>query len=94
MADGVYGWALGPSYETPAEVRMFERLGVDAVGMSTVPEVIAARAAGMRVAGVSCVTNLACGITASPISHQEVLAVTREVAGRFESVVIEWMRDL
>ncbi len=94
MADGVYGWALGPSYETPAEVRMFERLGVDAVGMSTVPEVIAARAAGMRVAGVSCVTNLACGITASPISHQEVLAVTREVAGRFESVVLEWIRAL
>jgi purine-nucleoside phosphorylase len=94
LADGVYGWALGPSYETPSEVRMFERLGLDAVGMSTVPEVIAARAAGMRVAGVSCITNLACGISTSPISHEEVLAVTREVADRFESVVLEWMRDL
>ena len=94
LADGVYGWALGPSYETPAEVRMFERLGLDAIGMSTVPEVIAARAAGMRVAGVSCVTNLACGISTSPISHEEVLAVTREVAGRFEALVLEWMREL
>jgi purine-nucleoside phosphorylase len=94
LADGVYGWALGPSYETPSEVRMFERFGLDAVGMSTVPEVIAARAAGMRVAGVSCITNLACGISTSPISHEEVLAVTREVAGRFEALVLEWMRDL
>lgn len=94
LVDGVYGWALGPSYETPAEVRMFERMGVDAIGMSTVPEVIAARAAGMRVAGMSCVTNLACGITNAPIEHEEVLAVTREAAARFESVVLEWIREL
>ena len=94
LVEGVYGWALGPSYETPAEVRMFERIGLDAVGMSTVPEVIAARAAGMRVAGMSCVTNLACGITNSPIDHEEVLAVTREAAARFESVVLEWLREL
>jgi purine-nucleoside phosphorylase len=94
LVEGVYGWALGPSYETPAEVRMFERLGLDAIGMSTVPEVIAARAAGMRVAGMSCVTNLASGITNDPVDHEEVLAVTREAAGRFESVVREWMREL
>jgi purine-nucleoside phosphorylase len=94
MVEGVYGWALGPSYETPAEVRMFERIGLDAIGMSTVPEVIAARASGMRVAGVSCVTNLACGITSSPIDHEEVLAVTREAASRFEAVVLEWVREL
>ena len=93
LVEGVYGWALGPSYETPAEVRMFERIGLDAVGMSTVPEVIAARASGMRVAGVSCVTNLACGITSSPIDHEEVLAVTREAGSRFESVVLEWIRE-
>ena len=94
LVDGVYGWALGPSYETPAEVRMFERFGVDVVGMSTVPEVIAARASGMRVAGMSCVTNLACGITAAPVNHDEVLAVTRQVTGRFEAVVMEWVRAL
>jgi len=94
LVEGVYGWALGPSYETPAEVRMFERLGLDAIGMSTVPEVIAARAMGMRVAGVSCITNLACGITNDPVNHEEVLAVTREAAGRFETVVLEWIREL
>ena len=94
LVEGVYGWALGPSYETPAEVRMFERLGLDAIGMSTVPEVITARATGMRVAGVSCVTNLACGITSAPLNHEEVLAVSKEAAGRFESVVLEWMREL
>lgn len=94
LVEGVYGWALGPSYETPAEVRMFERFGLDAIGMSTVPEVIAARAAGMRVAGVSCVTNLACGITSAPVHHEDVLAVTREAAGKFEAVVQEWMAEL
>ena len=94
LVEGVYGWALGPSYETPAEVRMFERLGLDAIGMSTVPEVIAARAMGMRVAGMSCVTNLACGITNDPVNHEEVLAVTREAAGRFETVVLEWIKAL
>jgi purine-nucleoside phosphorylase len=94
LVEGVYGWALGPSYETPAEVRMFERFGLDAVGMSTVPEVIAARAAGMRVAGISCVTNLACGITSAPVYHEDVLAVTREAAGKFEAVVQEWVAEL
>jgi len=94
LVEGVYGWASGPSYETPAEVRMFERLGLDAIGMSTVPEVIAARAMRMRVAGVSCVTNLACGITNDPVNHEEVLAVTREAAGRFETVVLEWIKEL
>jgi purine-nucleoside phosphorylase len=94
LVEGVYGWALGPTYETPSEVRMFERFGLDAIGMSTVPEVIAARAAGMRVAGVSCVTNLACGITSAPVDHGDVLAVTRAVAGRFESLVMEWVGGL
>jgi purine-nucleoside phosphorylase len=94
LVEGVYGWALGPSYETPTEVRMFERLGLDAIGMSTVPEVITARAMGMRVAGVSCVTNLACGITNAPLKHEDVLAVGKEAAGRFEGLVLEWVRDL
>jgi purine-nucleoside phosphorylase len=94
LVEGIYGWALGPSYETPTEVRMFERLGLDAIGMSTVPEVITARAMGMRVAGVSCVTNLACGITNAPLKHEDVLAVGKEAAGRFEGLVLEWVRDL
>ena len=94
LVEGVYGWALGPSYETPAEVRMLERFGLDAVGMSTVPEVIAARASGMRVAGMSCVTNLASGITSAPVDHDDVLNVTRQTAGRFEAVVTEWISGL
>jgi purine-nucleoside phosphorylase len=94
LADGVYGWSLGPAYETPAEVRMFERFGLDAIGMSTVPEVIVARACGLRVAGVSCVTNLACGITTGAVDHEDVLAVTRAAASRFEALVMEWVREL
>lgn len=87
LRDGVYAGLLGPSYETPAEVRMLERLGADAVGMSTVPETIVARAIGMRVAGVSCITNLACGISTIPLSHDEVLETTTRVARDFENLV-------
>lgn len=75
---GVYLAVSGPSYETPAEIRAFARLGADAVGMSTVPEVIVARQCGLRVAAMSCITNLAAGISSSPLSHEEVL----ETGGR------------
>jgi len=78
LAEGVYAALLGPSYETPAEVRMLERLGADAVGMSTAVEVIAARARGMRCLGFSTVTNAAAGTSAETLSHAEVM----EVAGR------------
>jgi len=71
---GVYLAVSGPSYETPAEIRAFATLGADAVGMSTVPEVIVARQCGLRVAGVSCITNLAAGRSKNPLSHEEVLA--------------------
>jgi purine-nucleoside phosphorylase len=91
---GVYAAHLGPSYETPAEVRMLERLGADAVGMSTVPEVLAARALGMRVAGVSCITNVACGLSAAPLSHAEVLETTRRVGDTFRALVREFVRRL
>lgn len=87
LQEGVYAGLLGPSYETPAEVRMLGRLGADAVGMSTVPEVLVARALGMRVAGVSCITNLASGLLLKPISHAEVLATTAEAAVTFQSLV-------
>jgi len=77
---GVYLAVSGPSYETPAEIRVFARLGADAVGMSTVPEAIVARALGLRVAGLSCITNPAAGLSRSPLSHDEVLETGR-VAG-------------
>lgn len=88
LHDGVYAWVLGPAYETPAEIRMLDRLGADAVGMSTVPEVIVARALGMRVAGVSCITNMASGLSAHPITHAEVLQVTTRIAERFEALTL------
>ncbi|HEU4995972.1 MAG TPA: purine-nucleoside phosphorylase [Gemmatimonadaceae bacterium] len=87
LAQGVYAAELGPSYETGAEVAMLTRLGADAVGMSTVPEVIVARALGMRVLGLSCITNLACGLSATPITHDEVLETTAKVAARLQRLV-------
>src|SRR5690349_3957349 len=83
LVEGVYGGLLGPTYETPAEVRMLGILGADAVGMSTVPEVIVARTLGMRVVGISCITNLASGISPHPLSHAEVIETTNVVAERF-----------
>src|SRR5467141_1811508 len=80
---GVYAQFLGPSYETPAEVRMARILGADAVGMSTVPEVIAAAHMGLPVAGISCITNHAAGMADKPLTHQEVVAVAQQVEGRF-----------
>ncbi len=80
LAEGVYVQLLGPSYETPAEIRMLERLGADAVGMSTAVEVIAARARGMRCLGFSAVTNAACGILPVKLSHLEVMEVAARVS--------------
>ncbi|HEX5830690.1 MAG TPA: purine-nucleoside phosphorylase [Gemmatimonadaceae bacterium] len=87
VQEGVYAAVLGPSYETAAEVRLLERLGADAVGMSTVPEVVTARALGMRVAGVSCITNHACGIAPAPLDHADVLAVGATVSVRLATLV-------
>ena len=78
LREGVYLATSGPSYETPAEIRAFEIVGADMVGMSTVPEAILARAAGMRVVALSCITNFAAGISRSPLSHDEVARVASE----------------
>lgn len=84
---GVYCGVKGPSYETAAEVEMIRRIGGDAAGMSTVNEVILAAKLGMLVAGVSCITNLATGITSSPLSHREVTEVAKRVKKRFASLL-------
>jgi purine-nucleoside phosphorylase len=84
---GVYVAVPGPSYETPAEIYAFRTIGADLVGMSTVPEVIAARHAGIRVLGISCVTNMAAGTTDKPLNHLEVLETTTRVKNQFISLL-------
>jgi purine-nucleoside phosphorylase len=87
LAEGVYAGLLGPSYETPAEIRMLERLGADAVGMSTVLEVIAARAAGIRCLGFSAITNPAAGVTPHKLHHLEVMEVAYRIAGELAALI-------
>jgi purine-nucleoside phosphorylase len=83
LRHGVYVAAHGPSYETPAEIRFFRQIGGDAVGMSTVPEAIAARHMGVEVLGISCITNLAAGVQPGPLAHDEVMETARRVRGSF-----------
>jgi len=94
LHDGVYLAAAGPSFETPAEIRAFRTLGADLVGMSTVPEVIAARHAGLRVAAISAVTNLAEGMGGEELSHDQTLRVAKEGAERLGPLIERFVADL
>ena len=91
---GVYIQTTGPQYETPAEIRAYERLGADAVGMSTAIEAIAARHAGMEICGISCISNLAAGISVNPLTHAEVQETADRVAPLFKKLVTQAIRDI
>lgn len=89
LAEGVYMALRGPSYETPAEIRMMRKLGADAVGMSTVPESIVARHCGMNVLAISCITNVAAGLTASEINHNEVMEVGERAGKQLAELIVK-----
>lgn len=91
LAEGVYAGLLGPTYETPAEIEMMRRLGADAVGMSTVPEIIALRHMGVPAGGVSCITNLAAGMTAQQLDHAEVEATAKAAREGFVALITNWV---
>ena len=94
LEHGVYIAATGPTYETPAEIRAYAAMGADAVGMSTVPEAMLANAAGIEVAGVSCITNRAAGTSDQPLSHDEVVSVTHACAPRMQALLTAFISSL
>lgn len=94
LVEGTYVMMTGPTYETPAEVRMVRTLGGDAVGMSTVPEVIAANHCGLKVLGISCITNMACGILDRPLNHSEVIETSNLVKDKFTSLINEIVKKI
>jgi purine-nucleoside phosphorylase len=94
LPEGVYVALLGPSYETPAEIRCLRTIGADLVGMSTVPEVIVARQMGIKVLAISCVTNMAAGVLDRPLNHEEVLETGRRVAGQFTALLREVIPEI
>lgn len=94
LQEGVYVQLTGPSYESAAEIRMLRAMGADAVGMSTVCEAIAANHMGMKVCGVSCITNMACGILDQPLSHEEVVETGKRVAPHFKELVTKSIQNI
>lgn len=97
LREGVYYWYSGPSYETPAEIRMIRTVGADAVGMSTVPEVIVAKHGGMEVLGITCITNMACGILDQPLSHAEVIETAEKIKEDFITLIkgiVSWIETI
>lgn len=94
IREGIYAMMPGPSYETPAEVRMLTYLGADAVGMSTVPEVIAATHCGMKVVGISCITNMAAGIIGETLSHEEVVATAKSVEDGLKNLLADFIQSI
>jgi purine-nucleoside phosphorylase len=94
LREGVYAWLTGPSYETPAEIRAMQKLGVSAVGMSTVPEVIALRHMGVRAAALSCITNLAAGLSSAPLDHAEVEATARSRREDLLKLLAAWITNV
>jgi purine-nucleoside phosphorylase len=94
LAHGVYMAGSGPAYETPAEIRAFRTLGADAVGMSTVPEALLAHAAGLRVAGLSCISNSAAGVTGQPLSHEEVTLTTQASMARMKLTILQFWKEM
>lgn len=94
LQEGVYIQLTGPSYETPAEIRMCRTLGADAVGMSTACEAVAANHMGMKICGISCVSNMASGITANPLTHKEVQETADRVAPLFKQLVTECIKNI
>ena len=94
LKKGVYMALTGPNYETPSETKMVELLGADAVGMSTVPEAMTANYCGMKVLGISCISNAAAGITGEVLSHQEVIEAANAVKGKFKSLLFECVKAM
>ena len=94
LFEGVYAQLTGPSFESPAEIKLLSKLGVDAVGMSTVVEAIAANHMGMKICGISCVANLAAGLSPNPLTHDEVQAAANEAAPRFTILVRESVKRM
>ena len=91
---GVYAATTGPSYETPAEIKMYSILGADAVGMSTAPEAIVANYCGLKVLGISCLTNYAAGVSSNPLNHQEVIDTANKVKDNFKCILLEVLKNI